>query len=1181
VRVIYNGRRWWYQPQAILSERTGLIESPGAWFLRGILRAHGYDSTTLKTLCGKAVTSSSWCVGDVVVPKKVPVAAEPGIDKGSAGGCFGRIVAETSSSPSSLGSRSRDAGTVVVEYVNRDFAVATGLGAGMSSESLAVLETRKVRASKLLHANFVCETLSTPDGNGEDGAAGTTGDAMDIECPAGAWVGSSSTVSSVSDKVRSELVALSRLDRSAIESIRNECKRNPDTLASLFSAGLPDAILSAIDVAKQQMNSLEPRDDLTERFSAVGELALLVADQLFSPSQGRDKRPRAADPGDSATGVVTRSTRIRRAGTERSSSHDPRQFARDGVARREARREEERAADLQGVGASLHQRRSMLLSLMSRARRNSPGYLHEMMERGNNGELAREFAPEQLAPPFGLMQGSADFDQDEDWGGVGLRGELGENSSGAHDEGTSSVAQARSEPEGPASLLDSILRCSASKLASSNGSPKESSGASHTAFVRQLVSGGLLVDSLAWVKASVDSQTKKIQLPSLHKSSTVLRTAANEQGTPLLELAISLGCSAQIVDFLVSCGTPVGEAEIKKAAETNQSGTLFQLLKHSSLPEGLFNLDDCSPAVAQVFACAQARREELAAKMREAAGAFMVRLLRQLLELGLSSRRLVSPRVDLCSKAVSELLVGNVLLRALQRAQKRARKTANAGDVAGEEACDRSGRFPLDTSDSDTGRTAQGLLGCFPSKFLADALLSDTKYAATYLLLAEDCLSSKDLCDSAAGLTLLSTLMKRVPAFRSCSEMERYGVAELVSFHDELVSNRLAEISSRKAETEDASSSPVGSQRESRSSDAGAVVTCPKRHTAVLHVTRHSSFRCDLCGCGVERGRPMHGCRECDWDACEKCTDMAESGVVKCTAIKELASECQRLLIAEASSEDAELADNSSMEKLPGSNNSAELNSLSIRLLERDGEAVKALSSMLAVPGCVTMHQFLTVVLPSLHASLMGHTSMNESTSGLRASSGRRSKKARIIGGTRYDGDDTAYDSPEERIEFCKNVVRVMVLESQGENAMDEDTKASLLLRGPSDLENDGEDSDAFSSSENRQNETSESNDVSDGSSEILRRLQQLLSFFENVALVKSTSDHKDSPSGSQGGDLQVLTKPIEIQLYPSTLNESEVIPHPRIVVHAEPLIPIADLELHVLQNCRLNDPTYVEFCKR
>ena len=40
----------------------------------------------------------------------------------------------------------------------------------------------------------------------------------------------------------------------------------------------------------------------------------------------------------------------------------------------------------------------------------------------------------------------------------------------------------------------------------------------------------------------------------------------------------------------------------------------------------------------------------------------------------------------------------------------------------------------------------------------------------------------------------------------------------------------------------------------------------------------------------------MHGCRECDWDACETCTDKLEGGTVKWGHILELAVACRKVL---------------------------------------------------------------------------------------------------------------------------------------------------------------------------------------------------------------------------------------------------------------------------------------------
>jgi hypothetical protein len=1178
-----------------MSERSFLIESPGVWFIRRILRSHSYDHTNLESLGGKQVTSSSWCVGDVVIPKKMGKGTVSGSEENSVGACFGRIVPETSTSAPSLVAHSRDVGTVAVEFVNRSFAEATGVATGSSSESLAVLDTRRMRASKLLHSSVFYDghkSISSQPSGVDELPIESSEDFMETDDTSDSKVESdNNSPSSVSDKARSELTALSRLERSAIESVRKECQRNPDSLASLFSAGLPDSILAALDVAEKQMSSLEPREDLTEKISAVGELALLVADQLFSPSQG--KRPFDAEADETTVKQNAPASRSRRAGTERLS-HQSRRLSQEAVVRREARRQEERASDPQGAGASLQQRRSMLLSLMSRARRGNASYINEIMDRSNGG-LARDFPLEQIAPPLGFMRGGqafagsgpGDFAQDPAWDDPSFGGAAGlaESSNDFSDEGASSPGRAQSVGDHPRTFLDSILRCRGDSIPSAS---RKDSSAVHTAFARHLVSTGVLVDSLAWVKASVDSQMKKTQLPSLQKSSTVLRNAVDEEGTPLLQLAISFGCSAEIIDFLVLCGSSIGETEIKKAAITNQPRILSQLLKHASFSEDIVDPEECSPAVAQVFAQAKVRQDDLATKMREAAGAFMVRLLRRLLVVGLSSRRHPSSRVDLCSKAISELLVGNVLLRALQCTQKAASGSSERESPGEQDTPDRSGRYPVNNTYSDVSRTAQGLLGCLPQTIIAEALLSDSKYTTTFFLLVEDYLSSKDMGDAAAGLTFLATFMRRVPALRACAEMERYGVGELVSFHDVLASSRLAEITARQSETEHTASPPGDavsnvprhSVSEMATDSSGAVVACPKRHTAVLHITRHSSFRCDLCGNGVERGRPMYGCRECDWDACENCTDRAESGVVKCNAIRELTSECRQLLSDGVLPDELESPDFKVVEKLSGNDNSAELNSLSIRLLERDVSAVEELSSMLTSPGRVTMHQFLTVILPALHASLTGRSPGNDSSQELRVGSGRRSKKARVIGGRRCDNDDTVTDSPEDRVAFCKDIVRVMFLKPSVKKGLAKE-ETNPELQDPTDHADDNEDPEVLEDVENR-GSGSKDLDVSIGTSELLRRLQQILSFFENVAVVSSSPDRKDgAPAGSQGADLQALTKPIEVHLYPSAFGESEATSDPRLVVHAEPLIQIADLELHVLRTCKLNHISYAEFCRR
>ena len=142
----------------------------------------------------------------------------------------------------------------------------------------------------------------------------------------------------------------------------------------------------------------------------------------------------------------------------------------------------------------------------------------------------------------------------------------------------------------------------------------------------------------------------------------------------------------------------------------------------------------------------------------------------------------------------------------------------------------------------------------------------------------------------------------------------------------------------------------------------------------------------------------MHGCRECDWDACEQCTDMAEGGVIKLSKIKQMASECQHLLFANDESLLAETHDLIGIPLVsildrPGCKDKAsELNKLSLRLLQRDTDSLDQLSLMLESPGQITAHQFVTLVLPSLHSSLVGRSEICR-----RQRFGPRCKKARVV----------------------------------------------------------------------------------------------------------------------------------------------------------------------------------------
>lgn len=1132
-----------------------------------MLRSHGYDHKTLEPLCGKPVEASTWAVGDVVSPKKL--SSQVDADTGIVCSCVGRVVAEASTpgAPLSATAQSRDAGTVVVEFVGRDFAEAVGVKSSAVADAPPMLESKRVQTSKLVHTTLLYEVQAHDE-------------PMDESPPEGE---KSPQAPAPTESQRSEIAKVARFDRGAIEAISKECRKSSDAMASLFSAGLPAAVVSAIDVAERQMRSLEPQEDLSERITSLGSLAIAIGEQLYSTiSVVRDESVEEETERAEAEPATSRQRPARGRGGELSQL----QRMQEALARRMSR--QDAPPDVQALLSSAQQRRSMLLTLMSRGR----GGMNEPNRDLHLGQLP----PQVRAPPI-MFGGSVGAMQDPSWDDApslllaSRGGDEGLNNDSMSDQDSSPAAQP--ESVGNPTFLDTILRCrgevSSVRLAASH----KQGGAAYFAFIRSLIANGILVDSLSWVKALIDSHSKKVHVaPQPRSNVAIVREATDEDGTSLLKLAVSLGCSVKVLKYLIECGGIVGKDEVKKAAETDQPLVLAELLQHTSYCEGTVDPTRCSAGVIAVLERAKSRQEDLDRKMRETADSFMVQLLRKLLQLGLTCRQNRSPRQDICSKAVVEILIGNVLLDALQRAQKAAPPPTQAITDTDQDSTDRSGRFAVEESACNPKSSPGGLLRILPDSVLGAGLLGEKDHTTVFLLLVEDYLCSKDMCDTAAGLTFLAMFLNNFPNARSSPEMDRYGMAELVSFHDVLASNRVAEILSRKfAEGLQVSSAQSGSANNepSRLGSTGvvpadcssSVVLCPKKHTAVLHITRHSSFRCDLCGNGVDRGRPMHGCRECDWDACETCMDRAESGLVKCSAIKEVASECLRLLEASTSgsSKSALATADADGHALLHDDNVADLNMLSIRLLQRESGALKELAELLRQPGSISIHQFLSIILPALHAALVGRSG-NES-------SPRRNKRARVLDGP----EDVPSESPDLRLLFSRDAVQHLVLEDEREN--DVSPKAGKA-DGKTDMEIDGEENgdqdDGDQDDGDQENdETGElrsegrSNSdlqISAGNAEVLRRLHQILALYENVPIFSSAS--KNGSTAAKGGDLHALTKPVEIHLAPSAFSSQHgSAPKNRLIVHAEPLIPLKDLELHVLRTHRLDDPAYVSFCRR
>ena len=89
--------------------------------------------------------------------------------------------------------------------------------------------------------------------------------------------------------------------------------------------------------------------------------------------------------------------------------------------------------------------------------------------------------------------------------------------------------------------------------------------------------------------------------------------------------------------------------------------------------------------------------------------------------------------------------------------------------------------------------------------------------------------------------------------------MDRFDFSELISFHEVFATNRLSQISAHIVSpgiAQNDNQRHTNVEADCTPSGKTGTVLCPRRHPAALHITRHSSFRCDLCGKAVERGRP-------------------------------------------------------------------------------------------------------------------------------------------------------------------------------------------------------------------------------------------------------------------------------------------------------------------------------------
>jgi hypothetical protein len=211
-------------------------------------------------------------------------------------------------------------------------------------------------------------------------------------------------------------------------------------------------------------------------------------------------------------------------------------------------------------------------------------------------------------------------------------------------------------------------------------------------------------------------------------------------------------------------------------------------------------------------------------------------------------------------------MVGDVLLQAVHDCQTRA-LAKDSTPPSSSSPVGHDGRVPAfgtaslarsntAASNSNSARVVphSSLLHVVSDEVISCAL-RDSSTLDTYFRLTELFLWSKEIKNAAIGLLLASNVihlhgdggdnLKVMTQGLLRRPLQRFGVQPMCLAHQQFAQDQLRSI---RSGLDDSAAS-------TRAKDDSPVIQCPKHHTTIIHLTKHSSFRCDLCGKGVPQGK--------------------------------------------------------------------------------------------------------------------------------------------------------------------------------------------------------------------------------------------------------------------------------------------------------------------------------------
>lgn len=1074
-----------------------MIATPAIWFIQRILRAHGYDHVSLTPLWGKSVTNSSWAVGDIVFPA-AHFSSTQDCSRNSPLALIdvptvGRIVPPSSLSGSQGVTSDRSVGIVCVEFVDSLFGLGVGIEGNASDERVS--RFHRVKIDDLVHAGFSQMSDEAESPNGADKTNG-------IDEGTG------------SPYIPRDILSIPRLEVQAIESIANECDKSDGALARVFASGLSSAVLDAIAFGRKIVRNNEDLSNLLPAVAALGNLLAVAGRRLYGEAAGREllQNLNHADDGPVPNSGVLSEGHLHRMPLA----------SRDG----DTLDALQRVGDTQPQDLSSHDRLGPLSRCFSS--RNE----RRILDERHNPVTGTACTEEPSFSNEGMSR----------W----LSGPLSLYSPDLH-----AIRRGGFEPLLPGQDAR-------------RGTPVLNTA------TKSAITNGIMSNHFAWFQRVVETAKRKKGTTSTASS---LVNAQDEDGMSLLALAIHLGCSSAIVSYLIRNGADVDNEIFMLAAYLGQKDLLSLVLEEHVYVDGVVDCKSCSQEIADTIENARKRQKDQELTLRREGEEFLLAAVQQLIRFGIECRCLLAPKTHIY-RCIVQILVGRVLLQALHlnRLKCSASETNRPGPAKPKSPGDtESGRvniFPdmqsiVNDSDCAPSKIAssEALLFSIPGEVLTCRLFKSCRYPddsplTDYLRLVEGLLWTTDVEDIALGLCLTSFLIKVASLSHVAAELHRFGISDLIAFHNRESSQRLEAC---RGTNEVLTSDPRrfsphhvrAREPEVKALISSGVVLCPKCHPAELHLTRHSSFRCDLCGSGVDRGFPMHGCRECDWDACEDCIDVREGGIVKWKYVQIVSRECALALELETRG-----YVDSAKAQLSAKDWSLETTSARIKALDVD--VLQDLATQLASPGGLSLFEFCNHILPVLREALCGDSSAVSTSPPSQYDRPMKKRKPQF-----RTNSCTDVHRPGFVDKFVTTVVLQPVLQRFEVGLTDSDCK--LSGKQPLLSQTKGDNGVALNAATA---EESTQMCLKQHTPELLRRLHVVLSFFENLPTSKVVLNGTMETSVG----LQSLTKPWTIEVFHFDQP---------FVVSCEPLMQLSCLKDHLLRSAACRDPSFVLYCQR